>query len=155
MIPQVFHDIHCLVRIPLFSLSRRPGCLWPACLGRSDKTQNYVRNHALGRPQIHNGESTSERVIHVGVSNFFPPEVASLCELSSDQARGTEHCLGILRQNIMCEANLEPIVFTSVNGVPESNPGATPRQCRDWEVLWPWAFQRNITSGSVVAPKAQ
>ncbi|KAK4466080.1 hypothetical protein QBC42DRAFT_259960 [Cladorrhinum samala] len=96
--PQVFHDMHCL---------------------------NYVRNHALGLPQMHNDETSEERRIHV------------------------EHCLGLLRQSLLCEGNLQPIVYTTLDGEPQANPGATPRKCRNWGALWEWARQRNITSGSV------
>ncbi|KAK3997789.1 hypothetical protein QBC44DRAFT_376264 [Cladorrhinum sp. PSN332] len=87
--------------------------------------QNYVRNHALGLPQMHNDETSEERRIHV------------------------EHCLGLLRQSLLCEGNLQPIVYTTLDGEPQANPGATPRHCRNWGALWEWARERNITTGSV------
>ncbi|KAK3358575.1 hypothetical protein B0T24DRAFT_643882 [Lasiosphaeria ovina] len=96
--PQVFHDMHCL---------------------------NYVRNSALGLPQMHNDEAFEERRVH------------------------TEHCLGLLRQSLLCEGNMQPIVYTTLDGEPQANPGATPRHCRNWGTLWEWARQRNITTGSV------
>lgn len=51
--PQVFHDIHCLVRLP-------PKIVYPT----DYYPKNYVREFTLGRPSMHQ-ESTEERLIHV------------------------------------------------------------------------------------------
>ncbi|KAI1330219.1 hypothetical protein F5Y16DRAFT_408705 [Xylariaceae sp. FL0255] len=61
----------------------------------------------------------------------------------------TDHCIEMLRQTIMCSADLHIITYDWVEKVDWPWPDfSISRNCRNYEALHDWALERTIAVGS-------
>ncbi|KXX77723.1 hypothetical protein MMYC01_204874 [Madurella mycetomatis] len=76
-------------------------------------------------------------------ADYYFPELSS--EELGRRKLHMEHCLDLLRQSIMCHADVQPITMRWAKSVPV--PGAnysTPHNCYNWEAVNNWAKSRSL-----------
>lgn len=57
----------------------------------------------------------------------------------------TDHCIEMIRQNTMCNADLKMITWDWVEGLHDAYPNFNTRhQCRDYEKILDWAVKHAV-----------
>ena len=128
--PEVYHQLHCLVgsmemcyvfRINSIKNLLRMGSYW---------NWDYYRNSS--KPNV--GRITSR--MHYGIDS---PTIRFLRLLTCT----TDHCIELLRQNLMCKADTTLVTFRWVEGVHEPFPNFSNwHRCRNWDSIVHWATSK-------------
>ncbi|KAL3420219.1 hypothetical protein PVAG01_08718 [Phlyctema vagabunda] len=133
---EVFHQLHCLVSPPKTSLSRFPAY---------SKSQNWIRKYVYmdyyAESLYRDSNSSNDALLrtHIGLAIYTDCVGVYFLLTSAD------HCIDMLRQNLMCTADAGILTSYWVVGRDLPMPDFYSRhQCRDFNALKSWTMENRV-----------
>jgi hypothetical protein len=137
---EAIHQLHCLVRQT--SHQRHTTIL--------TGTRNFLRKSSIWYHEYYKTRSPEFRDSEATTHMHFGTCTSAIPSLSSPNAHSSsiDHCVEMLRQNLMCNADTGLITYRWVEGHNAPYPNFnTPHKCKNFDALLKIAYKRQVPEG--------